>query len=74
MTVRLRESPTRASTTRTMCAQGKHFPKVSLTGNGQRYELQDVAVTSCDVQRDETRIVLSGKVTHTKTGHVTLLK
>lgn len=51
------------------CASGQHIPRAVLTGGGQRYELKDVVVTSCDVvgAGGERKIV-------TRTGHVTLMK
>jgi hypothetical protein len=75
LTVLVRESPSKGSNSpRATCAQGKHISRASLTGNGQRYEMQDLVVSSCDVQGEVTKMTLTGKVTHTKTGHVTLMK
>ncbi len=73
LTVRLRESPTRASADR-MCARGKHFPKATLRGPTDGVELQDAVVSSCSVDGGVTTLVLSGTAKHTKSGHVTLLK
>lgn len=75
LTVRLRESPTRASIGKqAMCATGKHISKATLRSSTQVVELHDAVVTSCEVQGQETKIVLTGTAKHTKTGHVTLLK
>lgn len=66
-TVRVRESPTRASTGKTGdCVQGTHFPKAVVVAKGQRYELSDVVLTSCTVE--------SGLMKKEFKGHVTLLK
>jgi hypothetical protein len=69
LTVRFRESPTRASTGRTTCAVGKHFDTVTLRGSGQSVTLQDATVTSCGGQGADRTMTVKGK-----TGHVTLMK
>jgi hypothetical protein len=66
-TVRLRESPTRASTGRAGdCVKGTHFPKAVLVAKGQRYEFSDVVLTSCTVEGALMKKEFKG--------HVTLLK
>lgn len=74
LTVRLRESPTKASLGRRMCVQGKHIAKATLRSATQSVELHDAVVNSCEVQGEEMKIVLTGTAKHTKSGHVTLLK
>jgi hypothetical protein len=69
LTVRFRESPTRASTGRTACAAGKHFDKVTLRGADGTVTLQDATVTACGGQGDDRTMTVKGK-----TGHVTLIK
>ena len=51
------------------CASGQPIPRAFLTGGGQRYEIRDLVVTSCDVvgAGEQRKIV-------TRTGHVTLMK
>lgn len=51
------------------CASGQPIPRAFLTGDGQRYELKDVVVVSCNSlgTGSEHKIV-------TRTGHVTLMK
>ncbi len=68
LTVRFRESPALPSTgiTTVKCVAGQHIGKATLTGRGQRYELQDVIVTSCTQQGAERQMQLKG--------HVTLIK
>ena len=62
-----RESPSKASTGLSkMCAAGKQIKSGVLTGQGKRYELKDVIVTSCTVKGDQKVITLKG--------HVTLIK
>jgi hypothetical protein len=75
LTVRLRESPTRASTgARSTCAAGKHIAKATLRSQTEAIELHDATVLSCDVQGEDMVMVLSGTAKHTKSGHVTLMK
>ena len=50
------------------CASGAPIPRAVLTAEGQRYELHDVVVTSCDAVGGEQRKIV------TRTGHVTLMK
>jgi len=71
LTLRLRESPSRPSMGKpaSACTAGQHVDKVTLSSNGQSYELLDATVTSCDVSGGETVMKVRGK-----TGHVTLLK
>ena len=71
LTLRLRESPTRASMGKaaSACRAGQHIDKVTVSSNGQSYQLHDATVTSCDVSGGETLMKVRGK-----TGHVTLLK
>ena len=69
LTLRLRESPTRASTGKSACTAGQHIDKVTLSSNGQSYELTDATVTACNVSGGETVMKVRGK-----TGHVTLMK
>jgi len=71
LTLRLRESPSRPSMGKpaSACKTGQHIDKVTVSSNGQSYELQDATVTSCDVSGSETVMKVRGK-----TGHVTLLK
>lgn len=69
VTVRYRESPTKSSTgkvSKDACAAGEHYKEVVLTGQGKRYVMQDVVVTSCVSANGERRKEL--------TGHVTLIK
>lgn len=56
---------------KSMCANGTHFPKASLTARGERVELENVVVTSCTTKAGVSTVGLRG---HQKTGHVTLLK
>jgi hypothetical protein len=51
------------------CASGRPIPRAFLTGGGQRYEIRDLVVASCDVVGggEQRKIV-------TRTGHVTLMK
>lgn len=69
LTLRLRESPSRPSTGKSACTAGQHIDKVTLSSNGQSYELTDATVTACDVSGGETVMKVRGK-----TGHVTLMK
>ncbi len=51
------------------CASGKHIAQAILTAGGQRYELRDLVVTSCEpVGSGSQRKIV------TRTGHVTLMK
>jgi hypothetical protein len=75
LTVRLRESPTRASMGRSgTCAAGKHIAKATLRSQTEAIELHDATVTSCDAQGQDMVMVLTGTAKHTKSGHVTLMK
>jgi type VI protein secretion system component Hcp len=69
LTLRLRESPSRPSMGKPACTAGQHIDKVTLSSNGQSYELTDATVTACDVSGGETLMKVRGK-----TGHVTLMK
>jgi type VI protein secretion system component Hcp len=71
LTLRLRESPSRPSLgqSASACTAGQHIDKVTVSSNGQSYELQDATVISCDVSGGETVMKVRGK-----TGHVTLMK
>jgi hypothetical protein len=65
--VRVRESPSKASTGRNGdCVKGEHIPKAVIVGRGQQVELSDVVVTSCSV--------VNGVARKEFKGHVTLLK
>jgi hypothetical protein len=68
VTVMFRESPTKASIGKTSraCTPGEHIKDVVLTGQGKRYEMQDVVVTSCTT--------VNGRRKGELTGHVTLIK
>lgn len=72
LVVMVRESPTRASAGLSVakqgaCAAGQHFGSVVLTGQGKRYEMTDVTVTSCaDAGNGLRQKELKG--------HVTLIK
>lgn len=67
--VTYRESPTKASTgktSRAACTPGEHYDEVTLSGQGRRYVMQDVMVTSCSSANGARKKEL--------TGHVTLIK
>lgn len=69
VTVTYRESPTKSSTgktSRAACTPGEHYDEVTLSGQGQRYVMKDVMVTSCSSANGARRKEL--------TGHVTLIK
>jgi hypothetical protein len=69
VTVTYRESPTKASTgktSRAACTPGEHYDEVTLSGQGQRYVMKDVMVTSCSSSNGARHKEL--------TGHVTLIK
>ncbi len=63
-----RDNPT-AKALMAACASGAPIPRAVLAVEGQRYDLRDLVVTSCDaVGGGEQRKIV------TRTGHVTLMK
>ena len=82
--------PSDAAAKAELCAQGKHFPKATITAREAVYEMTDVRVASCsstEVAGRQTQgatfgersaltttVQLTGSMKHQKTGHVTLLK